>query len=134
MDSGLVVAGQSNGARGLVAADFLELGCGLIEVHVDRIDLLDRRQQRGFALTDQRPLGDFLLARPSGDRGRHRGITQIDSSGFNIGFRLLHRSRGRPLARFSVVQIGPGHQAARDQLTIALRGDVRVCGLSLRRS
>ena len=59
------------------------------EVDIDRIDLLDHGQRRGFALADQRAFGDQRLADAARDGRRDLGIAQADIGGAHTG-----RARG----------------------------------------
>ena len=79
-------------ALGEVAPELIELGDRLREVGVDRIELLDGREMRGFVLADQRPLGHESSPDSPGDRRPHGRIVEVQL-GASDG-RLLCRDFG----------------------------------------
>ena len=93
-------------ACGVLAARFLELAAlhgtaqlqgfagGLREVDVHRVDLLNDRQRRGFALPDQRAFGHQRAADAARDRRRHAGVVQVDAAGLHGGFANGHIGLG----------------------------------------
>src|SRR5262249_5432927 len=109
----------------------LDVYRGLVEVHVDRIDLLDGGEERRGALTDQRSLGYTLLPGAAGNRRGDGGVAEVDACGADRSLRLLHGGGGRALGGLGVVEVRARYQSARQQLARALCGDVRVGGISL---
>jgi hypothetical protein len=128
---------QRDIAGALLAAQSLDLNGGLVEVDIDRVELLDRRQESRCALADQRAFGHGLLARAAGDRGSDTRVAQIDPRGFDIRLGLLHGCGARSLQRFGIVQVRAGHESTRNQLACAVGSDVcigcRCLSLCLRR-
>ena len=60
---------------------------GLAEVGIDRIELLDQRHGRGFALAHQTTLGHQAPADAARDRRAHAGIAQVELGGLDVGLR-----------------------------------------------
>ncbi|MCY1369129.1 hypothetical protein D9M69_561500 [compost metagenome] len=71
------------------------------EVDIDRVQLLDARQQGDIALPHQRSLGHQRTADTSGNRRTHRGITQVQAGAFQVGLSCAGR-------RLGAAQIGHG--------------------------
>ena len=59
------------------APQLVELGGGLREVRIDRIELLNRGDMRRRVLTDQRAFGDQRAADAAADRRADTGVFQI---------------------------------------------------------
>jgi len=74
-------------------AQYIRAGLG--EVDVDRVELLDGRQQRGFAPADQRALGHQRAADAPGNRGGDAGVFQILIGADQRGFGLLGLGGGQ---------------------------------------
>ena len=85
----------------------------LREVGIDGVELLDRGEVRGFALSDQRAFGDERAADASADRRLDRGVVEVEPGARDVGaprgdigaglmqrsdgglvLRLRHRPRG----------------------------------------
>lgn len=107
---GLVVGALHPQAQGQVAAaveaaglerlaQAQHLGGGLVEVDVDRVQLLDARHQGGVALPHQRAFGDQRTADTPGDGRRHRGVAQVQPRGLDVG-------AGRAGRRLGTAQVG----------------------------
>src|SRR6185437_16169493 len=75
--------------RLLLAGELLDLRRGLVEIHIDRIELVDGGQQRRRALTDERALRHLLLAGDARDRRRHVGVAEIDARRLDVGLGLF---------------------------------------------
>lgn len=120
---------QLTGSEG--AAQFVEFTGRLGEVGVNRVQLLDQGQRRGFVLPDQRAFGDQRAADAPGNRRGDGGVTQVQ-------FRPLHRGLvggdvGGCLAyrRPGVVVVLAADGIAFDQLGIALLLQARLEGIGL---
>src|SRR6185503_6369899 len=94
----------------------VDLADRLAEIHIDRIDLLDAREQGRFTLADERAFSDLLLARASADRSRDVGVAEVDLGALDIRLRLLDRCRGGAFGGFGIVRVGLRQQPlARDR-------------------
>src|SRR3546814_2409528 len=65
-----------------------------LDVDIDRVELLDRRQRLGLARGDERADGEQRPADPPGDRGGNGGEFEIDLRALERGLLLLDRGFG----------------------------------------
>jgi hypothetical protein len=130
LQAGLVAIKQRHIATGLRGAQHL-IG-RTIEMHVQAVDLIDRREQGRLALAHQSALGDVLLAGATGDRRGHGGVPQIDARGLDIRLGLLYLRSGGAFRGIVVVHVGTGDQSTGQQVAGALRIDGGVDGGGLR--
>ena len=72
-----------------------QLGAGLGEIDVDRVDLLDGGQVRRLAFAHQRSFGDERAADAPGNRRRHPGVFQIERGLGKPRFGLFPGGLGR---------------------------------------
>lgn len=70
------------------------IGGRLSEIDIDRVELLDTRQQRGIALPHQCPFGGKRTADAPGDRRGDRGVTQVQARGLHVGLGRTHGGLG----------------------------------------
>src|SRR3546814_8470363 len=80
--------GQVELPGGDVPADREEVGARLGEVDIDRVGLLDRRQQCSRRSADPSAFGNLRSSDATGDRRRHRRIAQAQLSSLELGTRL----------------------------------------------
>ena len=78
LDHRLIGARRLQLPAGQFALQPQQRGAGLNDVHINRVQLRDRDQQRGLVGRDQRALGHRRPAGPPGDRRDDFGITKID--------------------------------------------------------
>ena len=108
------------------ATDLLEFGHTQREVHVQRIDLVDRRQQRCLVLADQRALGHLLLASAAVDRRTNGGVAEVDAGIGEHRVGLLDRGAGAAFGGQCVVEVGLGDELGRRQPAGTVCGDLGV--------
>lgn len=82
-------------ALGQGRAQALGFGHGLLEVCIDRVELLDQRHGRGLALAHQGALGDQRTADAARDRRPDRGVFQVQGGRLHLGLGGLPRGLGR---------------------------------------
>jgi hypothetical protein len=126
LHAGLVPLGQGDIAAALRLAHLLERVHAHGEVDVHRVDLVDRGEQGGLAVADQRALGDLLLAGAAGDRRGDVGIAEVDACGLHACLRRLHRGGAGALGGQGVVQVGLRHVTLGRQFAHARSGDLVV--------
>ncbi|MNP13620.1 hypothetical protein D3C76_1059080 [compost metagenome] len=100
---------------------------------MDRVQLLDQRQRRGFVLPHQRAFGDQRAADAPGNRRRHRGITQVQFRSLHGGFAGGDVGSGLPRGGPGVVVVLAADGVAFDQLgvTLFLQPGLERIGLGL---
>ncbi|MCW0425801.1 hypothetical protein NB713_003744 [Xanthomonas sacchari] len=126
LHGGLVLGVEGDVAFGLRLAQLRQFVGTHREVDVQRVQLVDRGQQRAVALADQRALGDLLLAGAAGDRRSDGGVAEVDTRGFHRRTGLLHRRGGAAFGGLGVVQVGLGHVGLRRQAARAGGGGLGV--------
>ena len=87
---------------------------------MDRVQLLDNRQRRGFVLADQRAFGHQGAANAPGNRCGHGGIAQVQPGTLDGGLVGGHFGVGLAQGGAGVVVLLAADGVAFDQLAVAL--------------
>ena len=107
-------------ARTQIARHGVDLGGRLREVHVDRIDLLHPREQRGRVEADQRAFGDFGATHASRDRRDDARIAEIELGLADFGTGGQHLGACTRLGRTGLGVFTRADGALFEQAAIAL--------------
>ena len=83
LDRGLVRVSTLQLAVGQLALQAEDLGGGLGDVHVDRVELLHGRERGGLVGGHQRALGHRGASDAAGNRRQYFGVDQIDARGLD---------------------------------------------------
>src|SRR6185437_2513014 len=122
----LAAARRDDMARLLLARQLLDLCRRLVEVDVDRVELVDGGQQCRGTLTDQCTLRHLLLTRDARDRRGDVGVAEIDARGFHVRRGLFDGGGGGARGGLVGVELLLRDEVARDQVAIALSVGVSV--------
>jgi hypothetical protein len=87
---------------------------------VDRVQLLDQRQWRGFVLPDQRAFGDQRAADAPGNRRGDGGVAEVQLRALHRGFVGGDIGGGLPHGGAGVVVVLAADGLVVDQLGVAL--------------
>ncbi|MNE74890.1 hypothetical protein D3C80_1710040 [compost metagenome] len=90
---------------------FEHLAIRLSDIDIDGIELLDNRKRGCLAIRDQRTFGHSRTSNSSTDGSKHFGVSQVDLSALDLGFRLH-------LLSSSGVVLLPAHRLLVNQLPI----------------
>ena len=127
---GFVAAGLLELAIGQRGAQLHHIGRRLGEVDIHRVDLLNHRQRRRFALADQRTLRHQRPANAARNWRLHAGVIQVDARGLqrrfadgHIGLRLLVAGYG--VGVFLLADGVGGHQR---RIALGQRSRLRQIG------
>ncbi len=103
-----------------------QLGTGLRQVHVDRVELLNGRQQGRFTLADQCTFGDLREANAAGNRRGDRGVAEIEARRFPGCLGWCDIGGGLLLHAQRIIVFLLADCVGRHQRLVALRFQVRL--------